>query len=284
MIPVFNRESRVSACIDSVLQQNLKPREVIVVDDGSTDGTRKELASFGDAIKVILSKQNRGVSWARNHGVALAKGQWIAFVDSDDRWDKNKLLKQWQFLKEQPFYQILQCDEIWIRNGVRVNSCKYHKKSGGWIWEHSLARCMVSPSAVLLKKELFEQSGGFDEQLRACEDYDLWLQLTRHLPVGLEPSLSLTKYGGHEDQLSRHYPAMDRFRLYALIKALRREPVQAYREKLIDTIVQKIGVLKGGCFKRGRQQEGLFYDALLRQLSSLWQVELSRFLSQEGLQ
>lgn len=265
IIPVFNREKRIKDSIESVLNQTLSPKEIIVIDDGSTDNTKEVLEKYKDQITIIESPNNKGVSAARNIGIDAAKGDWITLLDSDDLWEKDKLAKQWQYIKENPQYEIIQCDEIWIRNNVRVNSCKHHKKRSGWIFDTSLERCFISPSAVLLKKELFHTYGNFDETLPACEDYDIWLRITRHQPIGLNPEPSLIKHGGHDDQLSRKYAAMDRFRIQALQAALNREVDKnnSFGEMITNTIKKKATILAAGARKRGKEEEVFHYNSLL---------------------
>lgn len=261
VIPVHNREKWIRRCVESVLAQTVPVREVIVVDDGSTDGLLNELESFEGQIKIISTRRRRGPAAARNLGAGEAKGAWIAFLDSDDLWEKDKLERHWGYLRENPFYEISQTEEVWIRNGVRVNPRKRHEKEEGWIWGRSLRLCLVSPSAVMMKKTLFEGHGGFDESLPACEDYDLWIRISREKPVGLCPSMSVIKHGGHEDQLSRKYPAMDRFRVKALRKAFETEEDEERAAELALALKEKIDVLLNGARKRGA-------DEMIRELEA----------------
>jgi len=255
IVPVYNRQHTIKRTIDSILSQSYKAEEIIVVDDGSTDGTGEILKGYGDRITCLHLPQNSGPSRARNLGIKHARTEWIAFMDSDDCWDRDKLKRQVEYLKKYPFYEIMQSEEIWIRKGVRVNPCKHHKKPIGWIWEQSLERCLVSPSGVLVKKALLEQYGMFDESLPACEDYDLWLKISRNHPVGLEPSFSVIKYGGHEDQLSRKYPAMDRFRVKTLFSMLRAEELPHFREKIKPVLEKKLNILIKGYEKRQKLKD-----------------------------
>lgn len=250
VIPVYNREHLIRRAIDSVLSQTYLPEEIVVVDDCSTDRTPDILESYRDEITVIRLPDNAGPSKARNKGIRHAGTEWIAFLDSDDSWEKDKLEKQVNYLMRYPFYLIIQSEEKWIRNGKRVNPCRHHKKPSGWIWEQSLERCLVSPSGVLLTKPLLKEYGGFDESLPVCEDYDLWLKISRHHPVGLEPGLSVVKYGGHKDQLSHQYPAMDRFRVKALVRLLEKEPHPDFRMKIIHILEKKLKILIKGYEKR----------------------------------
>ncbi len=269
IIPVHNREQTVRHAIDSVLSQSSLPEEIIVVDDCSTDRTREILESYGDKITRVYLPENAGPSKARNEGVKLVQTEWIAFLDSDDSWEKNKLKSQIEYLRKYPFYQILQSEEKWIRNGVRVNPCKHHQKPEGWIFDQSLQRCLISPSSALLKKSIFDQYGGFDEDLPVCEDYDLWLKISRHHPVGLERGLNINKYGGHDDQLSTKYPAMDKFRVKALTSLLKNEPEPEYIDKITHVLKIKLNILIQGYDKRNNSTDANKYRAILSKISSL---------------
>lgn len=267
IIPVYNREQTVRRAVDSILTQSRVPDEIIVVDDCSTDATRGILESYGEKITRIYLPENAGPSKARNEGVRHARTEWIAFLDSDDSWEKKKLQAQTEFLIKYPFYQIVQSEEKWIRKGVRVNPCKHHQKPEGWIFEPSLQRCLVSPSGVLMKKTLFNQYGCFDEGLPVCEDYDLWLKISRRRPVGLERGLNVNKYGGHDDQLSAQYPAMDRFRVRALTTLLKNESHPAFRDKITHVLKVKLNILIKGFEKRDKSTDAREYGEILSTLN-----------------
>lgn len=250
IIPVYNRAWCVAEAVGSVLDQDFSDFELIVVDDGSTDDTPRVLATFPQ-IKMIRT-ENRGVSAARNLGVAHARGRLIAFLDSDDLWLPGKLRIQSGFMENSPGCRICQTEETWIRNGVRVNPKKRHKKPDGEIFFRSLELCLVSPSAVMMEKSLFDETGGFDEDLPACEDYDLWLRIGRTHPVPLIPKALTIKRGGHEDQLSRQ-PGLDLFRVRSLDKLLA-------GGLLTDEQAEAAGRArneKAAIFAAGRQKRGI---------------------------
>ncbi len=185
VIPTFNRRTLVREAVASVCAQRDVACEIIVVDDGSSDGTAAALREeFGIRIRV-LDSANRGVAAARNLGVAASSGDLIAFLDSDDLWLSDKLAAQVAFFISHADAEICQTEEIWMRNGVRVNPCAHQRKPSGDIFEPSLRVCLISSSAVVLRRSLFERVGGFDESLPACEDYDLWLRILRDTPVWL---------------------------------------------------------------------------------------------------
>ena len=267
IIPVYNRELTIKRSIDSVLSQSIQSEEIIVVDDCSSDSTKEILEGYGERITCIYLPENSGPSKARNEGIRHARTEWVAFLDSDDCWEKKKLENQIGYLIKYPFYQIIQTDEKWIRNGKRVNPCKHHKKPEGWIWEPSLQRCLVAASALLARKSLLEQCGMFDEAMPVCEDYDLWLKISRHYPVGLDPVLTVTKYGGHRDQLSMKYPVMDRFRAESLYRMLQSERSGEYRQKIINVLGEKLKILIKGYKKRNKINEAGKCEEMLGSLN-----------------
>jgi glycosyltransferase involved in cell wall biosynthesis len=220
IVPTFNRISLLERALNSVLQQTWTDFELIVVDDGSTDGTVGRLTELKcswpqNQIRIVASQTNCGVSHARNRGIEEAKGQWLAFLDSDDEWHPKKLELQMQIVKETSVKWV-HSEEIWIRNGTRVNPKLKHGKGPGSQFINSLKLCCISPSAVLIHRSLTETYGNFREDYPVCEDYELWLRLTLHEPIGFTKQALLTKYGGHEDQLSRRYFAMDYWRVKAM--------------------------------------------------------------------
>jgi glycosyltransferase involved in cell wall biosynthesis len=261
VIPTFNRGWIVQEAIDSVLNQDFADYELIVVDDGSTDNTPMILSGYGQAI-TVLHQSNKGVSAARNHGIVAASGQLVAFLDSDDLWLPGKLANQVKFFNENPSAVINQTQEHWIRNGARVNPKARHHKFSGMIFDHSLALCLVSPSAVMIKKGLFDHVGFFDEQLPACEDYDLWLRISCRYPVHLIETPLIIKRGGHDDQLSKA-AGLDKYRIRSLVKIIESGMLtQQQRTAAIATLKGKCEVYAGGCRKRGREEEAKNYYRL----------------------
>ena len=263
IIPTYNRAYCLPRAIDSVLAQSHPVEKICVIDDGSTDDTRQLLQSNYPQVHYIR-QENKGVSAARNEGVRKSKSQWIAFLDSDDEWLPHKIEKQLFELTQQPMYKLIHCDEVWIRNGVRVNPMNKHKKSGGDIFESCLPLCAISPSASIIQRELLLEVGLFDESLPACEDYDLWLRICSRYPVLYVNEKLLRKYGGHEDQLSRQHWGMDRFRVDALDRIIRGGFLQSGQVKAArDILTNKCRILISGADKRGNQELLDKYQALL---------------------
>lgn len=261
IIPTYNRQAYVREAIESVLSQTYSPFELLVVDDGSTDNTPALLKAYQERINV-LRQANRGVSAARNTGIRSARGAFIALLDSDDYWRPDKLALQMDWFDAHPEALICQTEEIWIRNGVRVNPGVRHKKQTGHIFEPSLALCLISPSAVMMRTSLLEETGLFDESLPACEDYDLWLRVTSKYPVGLVKTPAIVKRGGHADQLSA-MRELDKYRIHAIVKILQKGVLSAaQRTAAAEMLTRKCRIYATGCRKRGRVEEARAYMAL----------------------
>jgi len=263
VIPTYNRAWALQTAIDSVLAQDYPEFELIVVDDGSTDATAELLAAYNRHI-IAIRQENKGVAAARNRGLAAAKGHLIAFLDSDDYWLPLKLSAQAAFFNAHPEALICQSQEIWIRNGGRVNPRRRHVKPQGDIFIPSLSLCLVSPSAVMVRKALLDKVGGFDETLPACEDYDLWLRVSCRYPVYLIDTPFVVKQGGHADQLSRQ-PGLDRYRIAAIEKVMaenRLSPEQF--EAAAAVLRQKSRIYADGCVKRGKLTEADYYQKLAK--------------------
>ena len=221
IIPTHNRSELILRAVDSVMKQTFSDFELWIIDDGSTDETEEKIKQYGkthDPENKInyLKTDNNGVSSARNFGVKKSDGRLVAFLDSDDEWLPEKLQKQINYLEKNSYIRLVHGDEIWIRNGKRVNPRNIHKKSGGNIFKSCLKLCLISPSAVMMERNLIIEMGGWDEEFVVCEDYDLWLKVTSMHEVGFINEPIINKYGGHEDQLSRKYFAMDYWRIKSM--------------------------------------------------------------------
>ncbi len=249
IIPTYNRGAVLERAIKSVLNQSYRNFEIIVVDDGSTDNTHRILEKYSRQIR-YFSQLHSGVSSCRNFGLEKSEGTWVAFLDSDDYWLPEKLERQIQFVQQHPEFLIVQTDEKWIRHGKFVNPMKKHRKYGGWIFKQCLPLCIVSPSAVMVHQRVFNDVGVFDENLPVCEDYDLWLRISRKYPIGLIEEKLIVKTGGHSDQLSRQYWGMDRYRIMALENILNNELSAEQYGLVLKEIIKKLTVLETGRRKR----------------------------------
>jgi len=250
IVPTFNRAHLLGRALDSIKKQTFKSFEVLVVDDGSFDYTAKLVRESYPEFKLLKIK-NSGVSAARNVGIHESRGKYIALLDSDDEWLPEKLEKQISLFKQSHFRWV-HSNERWIRNGTRVNQKKIHKKSGGDIFLRSLHLCLVSPSAVILEKSLLLEVGCFDESFTVCEDFDLWLRILTYCPIGFLEDELILKYGGHEDQLSAKYKAMDEYRVRCYRKLLLEYNLsEVRREEVIKAAIKKCDILINGYKKHG---------------------------------
>lgn len=267
IIPTFNRAYVLKRAIDSVLEQTYKDFELIIVDDGSTDETSKLLLGLGEKIRVIKT-ENFGVSHARNLAINASQSEYVSFLDSDDYWDKKKLQRQIETLTLNPSYRVIYTNEIWIRNGQRVNQCKVHQKYSGWIYKYCLPLCIISPSSVLIAREVLDSVGLFDEDFEVCEDYELWLRLSAKYQVFFLDENLIFKTGGHDDQLSKKMWGMDRYRVKGLIKALSLKLSEENIRATKEMIIEKARILSLGFKKHGKLEEYLFYENIISQYSN----------------
>ncbi|MCB1121422.1 MAG: glycosyltransferase family 2 protein [Verrucomicrobiae bacterium] len=250
VIPAFNRRVFLEPCLQSVFKQSLLPQQVMVVDDGSSDATAEWVGEAFPKAQVI-EQANRGVSAARNLGIQNATTEWIAFLDSDDRWLPCKLEKQMKALSENPEYRICHTEEKWILNGQERPVASDYRKQGGWIFEACLPRCAISPSTAVIHRTVFDEVGLFDETLPACEDYDLWLRIAPRMPVLLVDEALIEKHAGHPDQLSGQH-SLDRYRIRALDKLLSLGSLSPEQEAKAKTML----ILKCETFAKGLRKHG----------------------------
>ena len=281
IIPTYNREKFISECVQSVLAQTLPAREIIIVDDGSTDATYNILRDLGfnslSTKKTVLRyffQQNRGVSSARNLGIKEARSEYIALLDSDDLWLKSKLDRQVSaFQNDTQSSRLCHTDEIWIRNGVRVNQHKKHKKHGGNVFQSCLKLCCISPSSAMMHRSVFEDFGFFDEDLPACEDYDFWLRYSAKEDVNFIDETLIIKKGGHSDQLSGAHWGMDRFRIYSIEKILKEPDLTLVQKtEAIHEVILKLEILINGSQKRQK----FAYAENMLQKKQHWEAILMR--------
>ena len=255
IIPTYNRKHTLQRAIDSVLAQTFKPFEIIIVDDGSKDGTKEWLLQNYPSVQYI-HQPNNGVSSARNKGIQISQGSWIALLDSDDEWMPEKLEYQSRFIEVNRDSSFCHTNEIWIRNGVRVNQMKKHKKYGGDIFKHCLDICRISPSSSIIKKDVFEEVGAFDESLTVCEDYDLWLRVTAKFNILFLDEPLIKKYGGHLDQLSRVPEGIEQYRIRSLEKILSMGLLtETQFRSAKDMLIHKLNIYAKGLKKRDKYEE-----------------------------
>ena len=255
IIPTYNRKNTLPRAVESVLNQTYKPVEIIIVDDGSTDGTKEWFSEMYPLVHYIY-QVNSGVSSARNTGINSARGDWIALLDSDDEWLPDKLELQVKLLQNNAELRFCHTNEIWIRNGVRINQMKKHQKYGGNIFKKCLDICRISPSSSLFHTSVIKDVGLFDESLDVCEDYDLWLRITAKYPVLFLDQPLIKKFGGHTDQLSRVFGGIEQYRIRSLEKILTSKSLSGSQsEAAKDMLIHKLQIYAKGLKKREKNTE-----------------------------
>ena len=256
IIPTHNRYRLLKRALESIYSQTLPPTEVIVVDDGSSDKTKKIVNDFGDIL--YMYQENSGVSSARNKGLKYAKSEFVAFLDDDDTWHKEKMAQQMEFLKHNPQFLWCYSDEKWVRDNKEVTvPKKYHKPKHNTFLEH-IAFCNIAPSSVVIHKKIFDEIGCFDERLKVCEDYDLWLRILQHYPAGLVEKKLITKYAQETNQLG-FCKNIESFRVLALEKHLKSK----YHKEVKEVLIQKYTRLYQGALKRGLYSAKKYHKRLL---------------------
>ena len=255
IIPTYNRRNTLPRAVESVLNQIYKPIEIIVVDDGSTDGTKEMFSEMYPLVRYIY-QANSGVSSARNTGINSASGDWIALLDSDDEWLPDKLDRQVKLLQDNAEIRFCHTNEIWIRNNVRINQKKKHQKYGGKIFNKCLDICRISPSSSLFHTSVIKDVGLFDESLDVCEDYDLWLRITSKYPILFLDQPLIKKFGGHSDQLSRVFGGIEQYRIRSLEKILTSKSLSGSQfEAAKDMLIHKLQIYAKGLKKRDKNTE-----------------------------
>jgi glycosyltransferase involved in cell wall biosynthesis len=250
IIPTYERKDLLYRSVKSVINQTYNDWQCLIIDDGSKNSSWQEEWQSITTIEYYHFPQNHGVAWSRNQGYQLAKGQWIAFLDSDDEWHPEKLQDCKKFIDKKPKYYIFQTDEIWIRNARRVNPRKHHLKKSGNLFHKSLHRCMITVSSLVVHRFLFANQYQWDEKLLVCEDYDLGIQIAAKYPIGYLAKKLTIRYQGHNPQLSTTYQAMDQWRIYVLKKFILSSANQQQKQSAIIILKKKLSILKKGAFKR----------------------------------
>jgi glycosyltransferase involved in cell wall biosynthesis len=182
VIPAYNRAGEIGRAVTSAFNQTYRPIEVVVVDDGSKDNTAEVVAGYPEVR--YYRQENRGASGARNRGVELAQGEYVAFLDSDDLWVKNKLELQMELILriQAP---ILGARKKYVTETAKINpdvlvkDGRYHFLS----FKRQLKRTWIVPSTVVVQKSYFQRFSGFDPRLKIAEDWDLWLKMAHNAPI-----------------------------------------------------------------------------------------------------
>jgi len=265
IIPTHNRAHFIENAAYSVLKQTYKQFELLVIDDGSDDETRQVVESIHDHRIKYVRIPHRGVSFARNTGIHLSAGRYIAFLDSDDEWAESKLERTEEYTIKYPQIPVFHTDEIWYKKGKLLNQKKKHRRPSGFIYRNCLSLCCIGMSTAVVKKNLFYETGYFDTKLPACEDYEFWLRVCSRYEVKLIPERLTIKDGGRNDQLSNQ-PGLDKYRIYALERMLETGDLDPESHDLTrKELIKKCNIYAKGASKRGRKREAdIFFEKISR--------------------
>ncbi len=267
IIPTFNRVEYLKKAVKSVLDQTYQQLELIIVDDGSDDGTAELIAQLKQKSQrkiLYIHQGNMGAAAARNRGLEAASHDFIAFLDSDDWFHPQKLAIQVDAMQANPDFLISHTQEIWYRKGKFLNQKKTHEKCSGNIYSRCLKLCAVGMSTIMLRKVLIQDIGFFDEEFICCEDYDYWLRASIKYPFLLVDNALTFKQGGRVDQLSVKFATgMDRYRIRAIEKILSSKSLSTLQARMaLDELIKKCRIYGNGCIKHGRPEEGEMFLSL----------------------
>jgi len=267
IIPTYNRSSLLIEALESVFAQTAGYSEIIVADDGSTDSTEADVVKLNDRIltpvRYIYQSHTGMPGQVRNMGAGMAEGEYLAFLDSDDFWQSEKLMKQIDFFENQSDIKICHTRETWLRKGKEISQAKQRHKREGNVFSDALKKCIIGPSTVMMKRELFEDAGGFREDLEIAEDYEFWLRITDRNPVGYIDEPLVIKRAGEWEQLSEKYGHIELFRLRGLKDLVdSRAFTEEHKEEAARELSLKCRIYAAGCRKRGRKDEAVEFEKL----------------------
>lgn len=285
VLPTYNRRETIAEALESVLSQTCRERDVVIIDDGSTDGTAAYLfARFGaqpraqeilnemspaamrpfshafsvDGSTILYHYQsNRGLSAARNRGIATSRSRYIAFIEADDTWDPRHLEIHLRFHLEHPSAMVSYVGEMPAAS-TRARAAR--ALPSGWIFEHVLAGSPICISSVFLNRSAIDACGAFDENLEACEDYDLWLRLATRSPIYHLGGAFVLRRSPRRDGTARAWSA-EKFRAYALEKAFQGGHLNGHqRLSVAEEIVRKCERLVEGYRRTKSDERASFYE------------------------
>jgi glycosyltransferase involved in cell wall biosynthesis len=228
VIATFNHGRVLPEALDSALAQTLKGLEIVVVDDGSTDDTPAVLARYAGKIRVVR-QPNRGLAAARNTGLATARGRYVSFLDADDLLMPTKLAEQQALLERAPTVGWTYCDVLieTVATGAQVRASERFgygaRMLDGWLFPELIHGNFIPAIGPLIRRGVLDAAGGFDEQLTALEDWDLWLRLSLISEARYSPAV-LVRYRVHPGGMSEDRSRMDESRFRVLDKVCRTRP------------------------------------------------------------
>ena len=263
IIPTYNHGQFIQEAIESVFAQTYKTLEVIVVDDGSTDNTREILKKYECGITYIF-QNNEGVSSARNHGLSIAKGELIAFLDSDDVWLPEKLESQFKIMQSEHSIGLVGCGAYimdYLGNVEQERLAKNFKSYEEFLQQLSIRNIFRNPSCALVKMECFSRVGFFNEKLQFGEDWDMWLRIAKLYKVGFVER-PLMKFRGHGFSKSYKKVKIIRSNITKIIEGNLNGEERKIRRKAYSSLYTDLAIF---CLNENRKLTSAMYA-----LRALW--------------
>jgi glycosyltransferase involved in cell wall biosynthesis len=295
VVPTCNKREQVAQALQSALAQTYRNFEIAIVDDGSTDGTPAHVfRTFGaepKAIDIVSHLNpaalrpffhhfvhdgvtfkyhyhtNRGLAAARNRGIRHARGSYVAFLEAEDRWDPTHLETQLAFLEANQGARISRVGEHPGRTCPRGRRPGRAERASGWLFASALENCPASISCAVIHRSCFTECGAFDENLPACEDYDLWLRLSARFPIYYVDGPEVV-HRSPRAEISPHAWTWDRFRVYALEKSFQSGHLDPEQRFLVSQeIVRRCERLVDGFRRQKSEERANFYERKRRRFA-----------------
>lgn len=252
IIPCFNDHLYIDQAVDSALEQTWPDKEIIVIDDGSNEQTKTKLRSLEPKIDKLISQENKGVSAARNKGIAAATGDFIMILDSDDYYEKEFCEKAMKVFNREPDVKLVSCYAKWFGK----KSSRLFKPEGGKLEDFLLKNCVL---CVIYRKRDFELAGGYDEKmLKGYEDWEFYIRLLKTGGyAGVIPEIlfnyrnkqnsrnkkaNLAKYAIKEYIYNKHAGLYkEHFSLFIHEWLKNNKKSEAFKQQVMDSLDYKIG-------------------------------------------
>lgn len=259
IIHTYNNEKFIGETIDSVLNQTYNDYEIIVVDDGSEDGTRDALLPYMQKIRYHY-KENGGIASAKNTGISLSNAEFIAFLDHDDLWVPDKLKIQMEYFDVHPHIGLVYAKYASFRDDKELRT-KPEKGYSGWIFKNLLSKSIVQTSTVMVKRECLNAVGPYDESFKLADEYDMFLRIAKRFQCGFVDK-RLTRYRVHDMNASKNDLLFDKENLRVFKKVYNGYTDLDEKEKKIlrKRIAMYSIKVAGGLYNQGQLEESMKYQ------------------------
>ena len=259
IIHTYNNEKFIAETVESVLNQTYKDYEIIVVDDGSADGTRDALVPYMQKIRYHY-KENGGIASAKNAGISLSETEFVAFLDHDDLWAPDKLQLQMEHFNENPQIGLVYAKYTSFRDGKELRT-KPEKGYSGWIFKELLSKSFIQTSTVVVKRECLDAVGPYDETFSLGDEYDMFLRIARKFQCGFVDK-GLTRYRVHDTNASNNDFLFDNENLGVYKKIYNNfTDLDGVEKKILRKRIARYSMkVAEGLYRQGKQEESKKYQ------------------------